>query len=262
MTHRPPTTPQLYPKRYWDASPTWKQWNSITAADLHALRFERGFEGQSIYFHLNHPIQYVRVVGVLVELELIANKYVLLSLDDGSGARLTVKLDVRSNAKDDDVVCPSNTTVDNVDVHVNLGFVTLQIGGKAIDVGTIIKAKGVISTFRDVRQLELKLVAVVHDTNAEAACWVDTARWKRDVLSRPWELTEAQRGEVDAGIRREQQREQDDARRERKQAARHARYADKKRRQEEKDEVKRRAREQEYNEGALAESNVFTAPWE
>jgi len=36
----------IYPKRYFDASRTWFEWNKVTAKDVFALREERGFEGR------------------------------------------------------------------------------------------------------------------------------------------------------------------------------------------------------------------------
>lgn len=38
---------QLYPKRYFDASRTWFEWNKLTSKDVFALREEGGFEGES-----------------------------------------------------------------------------------------------------------------------------------------------------------------------------------------------------------------------
>lgn len=39
----------IYPKRYFDASRTWFEWNKVTAKDVFALREERGFEGEQHY---------------------------------------------------------------------------------------------------------------------------------------------------------------------------------------------------------------------
>lgn len=38
---------QIYPAKYFTASPTYNTWVKITAADILALRHETGFEGGS-----------------------------------------------------------------------------------------------------------------------------------------------------------------------------------------------------------------------
>ncbi|KAK4545977.1 hypothetical protein LTR36_002541 [Oleoguttula mirabilis] len=255
-----PPPPQIYPRRYFEASPTWFAWNKLTAADIHALRTERGFEGQKIYFHLNHPIQFVTVVGLLVEIEGIADgKYTLLTLDDGSGECMVVKVRRRVLAKGDEAEYPSNTEVDNVDVHVNLALPAVFLDNKPVGLGDVIKAKGTIDSFRGVRQLDLKRMFTVKDTNAEAQAWSQTAQWKRETLSQPWILTQSERDTVDENIRQEEKKDRERARRKKEW---NAKISDKRRRHDEKQEIKRREKEAKYNDGALKGSHIILAPWE
>lgn len=44
--HRP--VPEVYPAYCYSRSPTFHKWVKLTAADVHALRQERGFEGECI----------------------------------------------------------------------------------------------------------------------------------------------------------------------------------------------------------------------
>lgn len=252
--------PQIYPKRYFDVSPTWQQWNKLTAADVHALRTERGFEGQKVFFYQNHPIQFVRVVGLVVEVELIAEgRYTLLTLDDGSGECIVVKIKRRIATKDDHATYPSNTEVDNVDVHVKLGWPSVLLDNKPVQLGDVVKVKGTIDSFRGVRQLELKRMFAVKDTNAEAQAWSEVAKWKTDVLAKPWVLSKADRDKVEAQIRYEERKDREHAKRKREW---NAKVSDKRRRHDEKHEAKRRVEEARFNAGALRGSEVILAPWE
>lgn len=244
---------EIYPKRYFDASPTWFAWNNLTATDVNSLRTEPGFEGQQIYFHLNHPIRFVRLVGLLVDVEIKAGKFILLSLDDSSGACVEIKTTIRKVKEDDHAEYPSNTLVDNLDVLTSLGVPTVYINKQTADIGTVIKAKGTLDTFRNTRQLKLERIWTVKDTNEEAKAWSETASWKQDVLAKPWVISREKRGEIDEEIRQNELKERE---RSKKRKAFDARHAEKKRQKLEKAELKRKREEQKYDAGALKGSNI------
>ncbi|GAB1741065.1 hypothetical protein NU219Hw_g6314t1 [Hortaea werneckii] len=257
----PPTIaePTVHPRRYFDASPTFQHWNKVTCADVHALRSEPGFQGQGIYFHLNHPIQYIRVVGLLVDIQTVAGgKYTLLTLDDSSGECLVLKIKSRDLRQSNEEY-PSNTEIDNVDVLVSLGDTTVLLNSAPLQIGDVLKAKGTVEFFRNKRQLDLKRLFLVPSTNAEAQAWSETAKWKRDVLSKPWLLTQEARDEIDKDILRQAQKERDHARRKQD---RSRKVEEKRRRHDEKAEVKRKKLDAIYNAGALKGSNIIFAPWE
>lgn len=95
--HRPSTTGgsqrqsplTYYPRYLFSQSPVYNQYSKLTAVDIFALRTIPGYEGkssfgksvlkpswltnfvlgQNIYFHLNHPIRWVRLVGIVVSFE-------------------------------------------------------------------------------------------------------------------------------------------------------------------------------------------------
>ncbi|KAH9812969.1 Telomere regulation protein Stn1 [Teratosphaeria destructans] len=244
----------LYPARYFQAAPTWMHWNKLTAADVFNLKREPGFEGQEVYFHLNHPIQYIYLSGVLVEFDVVpGGKYALLTLDDGSGACIVAKIVNRPKAENDEADYPSNTLVDNVTVTFGIGSPSLTIDAKLVDVGDVIKVKGTISTFRKIRQIEVKRMSVVKDTNAEAHHWSDMAAWRRDVLSKPWVLSTPQRYGIDEKIRKAEKAERE---RGQKKKAMGAKFEEKRKRHEARYEAKRVELEKVMNAGALYGSNV------
>ena len=257
MNNRPAISEQhqIYSKRYFDASPTWYAWNKLTAADVHALQQKPGFEGQQIYFHWNHPIRFVRLVGIVVDIVITTGaKHILISLDDSSGACIEIKTSVRELKSDDHAEYPSNTVIDNVDVYMNLGVATVLIDKKPIDIGSIIKAKGTINSFRNQRQLKLERIWIVKDTNEEAKAWAETAEWKRDILSKPWILTKQQKDDIDEQIRRDEAKEREKSR---KRKMWDAKYAEKRKKHLAKHEARRKRHEEKLDMGALRGSNAI-----
>lgn len=73
------TTPPTYYGRYLFAnSLTYNEWARLTAKDIHtALHHRTGFEGQDVWFYSNHPIRWVRIVGVVVAYDDLENRYIL-----------------------------------------------------------------------------------------------------------------------------------------------------------------------------------------
>ncbi|WPH00273.1 Hypothetical protein R9X50_00309700 [Acrodontium crateriforme] len=244
----------IYPRRYFDASPTWFKWNRLFIADVHALRTERGFEIQNVYFCLNYPVQFVRLVGIVTGFDVIHDGLAIFMLDDGSGARIEVKIARRKQKPDDEAVYPSNTLVDNVDVHEHIGHRSICIDHTPISIGSIIRAKGTIGDYRGQRQINLKMAALVKDTNEETKAWMDTLQWKSSMFSTPWILTKEQQDAID-----EQARKDVDLAKKKREW--NSKQSEKRRKRDEKHELKRRAREIELNAGALIGSNVTKNPW-
>jgi hypothetical protein len=165
--------------------------------------------GQRIYFYLNHPIRYVRVVGVVVAIDDINVKYTVLTLDDGSGATIECKI-VRLAAEFyNSVESASNTMIENVNVISHLGIFEVTVDHEHIDIGTVIKAKGTISEFRGKKQLELKRVWLVRTTNEEVKAWAETAAYKREVLSVPWHISSAGHKKIKNDIKVEKKKTQE-----------------------------------------------------
>jgi hypothetical protein len=116
-------------------------------------------------------------------------KYVLLTIDDGSGSTVVVKIKRLAANISAAIDCPSNTSVSNVNVRAGLGFFNVQIDDTAVDIGTVIKVKCTIEEFRGVKQLDLQRVSVIKTTAEEIKAWDGLSQFKKSVLSSPWALT-------------------------------------------------------------------------
>lgn len=194
----------FYPAYCFTASPTYFVWVKLTAFDIHnTLCTRRGFEGQNLYFYLNHPIQFIYVVGVVVSYEDFHEKRWLLIIDDSSGSTIEatcpkpgkITQDAGREEKSDKQNGPENRQDTEQQVRAKIL--------NSVDVGSVIKARGRVVTFRDVRQIQLEQIEVVPDTNAEVHFWAQRVKFQLEVLSKPWSLTsqeqvrlrEAARGE-------------------------------------------------------------------
>lgn len=61
---------------------------------------------------------------------------------------------------------------------------------EGVALGSIVKAKGSINQFRGVKQVLLRRITVLKDTNEEVAAWAETTRFKRNVLLKPWVVSD------------------------------------------------------------------------
>ena len=183
------------------------------------------------------------------------SKYTLLEVDDGSGRVITVKITRlpadMANTED----CPSNTTIANVDVNAAVGRYEVLVDRRPLDIGTVVKVKCTISSFRNVRQLELKRIWILRSTVEEIAEWEGGARFKRDVLCRPWVVTRERLRELQmAEVEKRRKREEADRmaeRMRRHEDARKARRIEKRREHDLRKEAKRKKEEEIMNAGAL-----------
>jgi len=197
----------------------------------------------------------VRVVGVVVAIDDINVRYSALTLDDGSGATVELKI-VRNSPEEQGSKDPiSTTTIRNVNVISQFGVFEIAVDNRNLDIGTVLKAKGTISEFRGVKQLELKRVQIVSSTDEEAQAWAETAAFKSTVLSIPWRVTSAQHSEIQAKIKADKKRAKEYDKRIRDYQAKRAEYEAKKaaheRQKELKREVRRRKEEAMMNAGSL-----------
>ncbi|XP_014557171.1 hypothetical protein COCVIDRAFT_37283 [Bipolaris victoriae FI3] len=254
-TLRPTRLYRLYPAYCFGASPTFNTWVKLTVADVHALRSEKDFEGQRIYFYHNHPIRYVRIVGVVVAIDDINLKYTVLTIDDGSGAIIELKIVREIPAEKNPVDTSSPTEIENVEVVSRLGVFDVTVDKQPLDIGSVLKAKCTISEFRGIKQLELKRVSLVTTTDEEARAWAETAAFKQNVLAKPWHISSTEHKKIKHDIKTEkkQQREYErrkaeyEVKKEEHRLAREAYYEQR----EKKLEARRRKEEVVMNAGAL-----------
>lgn len=205
---------------------------------------------------MNHPVRFVYLVAPVVAIQDIPNtKYLILTLDDSSGACIDVKIECKDSSKVDPD-STSNTTIANLDVNTPFNCdVEIKVDGQAVDIATVLKVKCTIGSFRGVKQLELKRCNVIRDTTEEVAAWESMAHFKRDVLAKPWMLDAADRAALDAQLQQEAMREQEEERRERRSQRAHQKReehrAERRKAREEEKEQKRLAAEKRFNQGAL-----------
>lgn len=156
--------------------------------------------GQNLYFYLNHPIKWVRLVGVIVTFDIHPTRFIMI-LDDSSGSTIELTCGRKSppsksseiDARTVDDSWNGWTTApkkpkepDNTGVTATGYDIDLQ----KIDIGSVVKVKGGIGDFRGQRQLLLERISVVQTTTEEAAAWAETTAFKHDILSRHWVVNE------------------------------------------------------------------------
>ncbi|KAK0742340.1 hypothetical protein B0T21DRAFT_409161 [Apiosordaria backusii] len=173
---------EFYPQYCFHLSPTIGRWCHLQATDIAALTFNPGFEGQDVYFYLNHPIKWARIAGVVVAIQEFAHR-IIYTIDDSSGA--TIECVVATPPQ-----FPAVTNYKNTPANANTsadGRPLPKVDGP-IDVGHIIDIKGGITVFRDVKQIRAEKVTHLRTTEQEAVFWEKIALLRKEVLCRPWAL--------------------------------------------------------------------------
>jgi hypothetical protein len=224
-----------------------------------------------LLFYLNHPIQFIQIIGVVVVLEDYFEKFWLFTIDDSSGATIDVKC--RKPEKTSPVTTTTTTAPPNskftrplkkqempvhhstADTHKSSAHLeeeeeieaqALQTALSTMTIGTVVQAKGTITTFRSERQLSLIRLKILPTTSHELALISSRTQFLESTLSHPWVLS-----------RREQKQLQQEAHGEHE--AQNVRERRRKRRQ-----VKMREREErhtkqirdEYEDDELARSTA------
>jgi uroporphyrinogen-III decarboxylase len=193
---------------------------------------------------------------VVVAIDDINIWFTILTIDDGSGANIELKIVRIPPAEKNPVDTSSDTQIDNVSVISRLGVFEVMVGSQALDIGSVIKAKCTISEFRGVKQLEMKRVWTINTTNEEAQAWAEVAAFKQDILSKPWHISTAEAKKINHDKKVEKKKVQDyerrkaeyEAKKEECRQARDARNAERER----KLDARRRKEEVMMNAGAIA----------
>jgi len=209
----------FYPAYCFKASETYTKWVKLTARDIHSnlkphqkytdVTTDGGECGGLLLFYLNHPIQFVQVVGVVVVFEDYFEKFWLFTLDDSSGATLDVccpKPEKKKENESGDVIgthaskeprtrVSDQQRTDAVKRDIQSGQSedpdvvaqrTLHATLAQLDIGTVVQAKGVITTFRSVRQLKLIRLSTVPSTSHELNLISSRSQFLASTLSKPW----------------------------------------------------------------------------
>ncbi|KAK3303419.1 uncharacterized protein B0T15DRAFT_495974 [Chaetomium strumarium] len=174
------TAPEVYPQYCFHLSPTINRWCHLQNTDILALKNHRGFEGQDVYFHLNHPIKWVRICGVVVAVDERETRRFYM-IDDGSGATLECVVKVAPPAALGTGAAGMNSKSDG-DSN------TAPVADGPIDVGHVLDIKGSVTTFRTNRQVRAEKIVHLRSTEQEVVFWEKVVQLRRDVLSKPWVL--------------------------------------------------------------------------
>ncbi|KAK4134829.1 hypothetical protein BT67DRAFT_378601 [Trichocladium antarcticum] len=174
------TAPELYPQYCFQLSPTINRWCHLRIADITALTSHPGFEGQDVYFHLNHPIKWVRASGVVIAVDEWEERSIY-TLDDGSGATIQCVVNVAPRGLPGDT---TTTTTSNQYQYTR----PLPVIDAPIDVGHVLDIRGSVGTFRDTKNIRAEKIAHLGSTEQEVLFWEKVVLLRRDVLSQPWVL--------------------------------------------------------------------------
>ena len=177
-----------YPSYCFRVSPTYNTWVRLTASDIHALtqpiEFDRKLldliitscplcrnvlihrfgEESRTFFYLNHPIKYVQLVGIITAFKSFENRW-LFVLDDSSGKTVNVTcacrlspLQLIYDERFDKRVCETTVTKDPSRLGTTSTGHAIDLTG--LDVGDVIKVKGLIHVFRNERQISLERISM------------------------------------------------------------------------------------------------------
>ncbi|KAK3941593.1 hypothetical protein QBC46DRAFT_97370 [Diplogelasinospora grovesii] len=173
--------PDVYPQYCFHLSPTISRWCHFQAADIHALSSHPGFEGQDVYFHINHPVKWVRIAGVVVAVDEWATHRVY-TVDDSSGATIECVVWIPSQP----AAAFGQATV--VDLKGGQQDGKLPVIDSDLDVGHIIDVKGMVMVFRGTKQIKAEKIVHLRSTEQEVQFWEKIVQLRSDVLSKPWVL--------------------------------------------------------------------------
>ena len=179
----------FYPAYCHRASPTYFAWVRLSCANVHSLATRKGFEGQNLYFYLNHPVQFVCLVGVVVAFDGTNAKKWIMTLDDSSGATLEMVRPRPQVQAQGENAATSNMHEEQTK-HKEAEEVPLDM--TLLGIGKVIKAKGTIDTFWGSRQLRLERFDILTDTMAEVKSWEQRTRYFDVTLSKPWVVSQAE----------------------------------------------------------------------
>ncbi|KAK3493001.1 telomere regulation protein Stn1-domain-containing protein [Neurospora hispaniola] len=213
--------PELYPQYCFHLSPTINKWCHLRAADIIALSSHPGFQGQDLYFHLNHPIKWVRICGIVVAIDVYGDsssrskgQIQVITIDDSSGHTIECVVPLPPPSAPS---VPSLGKQEQRQPPQSLPLIDSQI-----DIGHILDIKGSLRTFREQRQVKVEKIVHLCTTEQEVAFWERVVQLRKEILDKPWKLDE----KVVRRLRREamgvnerdakREKEKDEARRERK----------------------------------------------
>ena len=184
-------------------------------------------------------------------------RYVLMTLDDSSGANIEIKLEREAGKVSENgfkEYLPI-TDLDNVLVRVEMGLPIVTLDRKILELGTVVIAEGQIGSYMQNRQMVLSRLQRVPDTRAEAQHWAKVAEWKQLILGKPWILSADKRLELDQKAIQEAKKELKEQKHRKKKSSKREVLSEHR-------EKKRQLDEKDMNKGALPGSEILKMPWD
>ena len=194
---------------------------------------------RALYHFDNHPVKWVRITGVVVAVDEFKGKRVF-TVDDSSGMCIectAVAPPPPPQTENDKPSMPSHLNqIASLMTGRNTGVLNaagdkkmregkdkeMKAGAKGkegrkiapsvqspavpwdeVDVGTVVKVKGRVTNWWDTIQIEVIKIEVLGCTDQEVRCWNEVSAFKKDVLSKPWVVSQ----EEEEKCRREREKE-------------------------------------------------------
>ncbi|KAI0539103.1 hypothetical protein GGR58DRAFT_265630 [Xylaria digitata] len=190
-----------YPQYCFHLSPTINRWCPLRAIDIACLGSQPGFEDIDVFFYLNHPIRWVRIMGVVVAIDHYYGHRVY-TIDDSTGrcVECTATTPSANNKKmhhgdrrqikitEPSIIPAKNTTVAHVAETKATNTISTVASPIDIDIGMVLDVKGSVKIFRGQKQIKIQKVTRVLSTNEEVNFWDRIRDFRRDNLNQPWTL--------------------------------------------------------------------------
>ena len=161
-------------------------------------------------------MKWVKIIGVVVAVDEFTGRRIY-TVDDSSGACIDCSCIIPASAPTDlrggpaqshkkDSVTKAAIKTDDTKTQEH-GVDNPNVPYGVIDVGTVLKIKGRIGSFRDMMQIEVVTAVVVRLTEMEVKFWDEAMKFKKEVLENAWVLSDE---------KVEEMRKKDEKRRKRK----------------------------------------------
>ncbi len=178
-----------------------------------------------MFFSLNHPVIWVRIVGVVVaidEFDCQRGLRRVYTVDDSTGECIECSMELpkppKPAAQGEEATGDLSSKDATRAIATTPPASTTPDALAGIDVGAVVDVKGRVKLFRDRKQINIQNMLHVVSTAQEVQFWNKIAEFRREVLGRPWTLDKrdvrrAKRqhlADVDAEERHKRRKERDD----------------------------------------------------
>lgn len=113
------------------------------------------------------------------------------TVDDSSGVCIECLVEVPKLPPPAGVTTSRSSSKDGSTTTTTAADTISQVP-EGVDVGTIVDIKGELALFRDHKQVKILKTTILGSTEQEVAFWEKLRSFRRDVLEKPWELTQKQ----------------------------------------------------------------------